>query len=217
MSCVLEKLFNSKSRVKMLRFFLRNQENWYCLSEIARRNKISAETAKSEIKVFESIGFIAAGKKEDDQNDHSQEEAKEKKQILDKDCKDYYRLNSDFKLLKELEALVFAAGFISKEELANIIDDIGKVKLAVISGVFLGENSPIRHGRNRVDLFLVVDAVDKQKLKNTLQNIEAEIGKEIDYSVLTTEEFGYRRDMYDKFVHDVLDGPREDLINRLKV
>lgn len=207
MSIVLEKLFNSKARVKVLRFFLRNQENCYDLADIARRNKISAETAKGEIKILESIGFAVLCKKDD-----MQEDSKEKKQL--QDC---YKLNPEFKLLKELEALVFAAGFITKEDLTEIINNVGKVKLAVISGVFLGENSPIRHGRNRVDLFLVVDTVDKSKLKSALQNIEAEIGKEIDYSVLTAEEFSYRRDMYDKFVHDILDGPREDLINKLKV
>jgi len=210
MSHILEKLFNSKSRVKTLRFFLRNQDKTYGVSEVARRNKIPYESAKSEIKLLESIGFISIAQKDD-----CQEDIKTKKASSGKSS--YFKLNPGFKLLKELEALVFAAGFITKEELTEIINNVGKVKLAVISGVFLGENSPIRHGRNRVDLFLVVDTVDKSKLKSALQNIEAEIGKEIDYSVLTTEEFGYRRDMYDKFVHDILDGPREDLINRLKV
>lgn len=210
MSHILEKLFNSKSRIKMIRFFTRNQDAAYEAADIARRNKLSHETAKNEIKLLESIGFVSIAKKDDIQAEPGAKKPVSSKEIC-------YKLNPEFKLLKELEALVFAAGFITKEELTEIIDGVGKVKLAVISGVFLGENSPIRHGRNRVDLFLVVDTVDKSKLKNALQNIEAEIGKEIDYSVLTTEEFSYRRDMYDKFVHDVLDGPREDLINKLKV
>lgn len=202
---VLERLFGSKSRVKILRFFLRNPELGFDLPEIARRTKVPGNSAKSEIQLLESVEFLIGVKKED---------AKAKKTYQMKDL--IFRLNPDFKLMKELESLVFAAGFIGKDELTDIINGVGKVKLAIISGVFLG-NGKFSGKHSKIDLFLVVDVVDKSKLKIALQSIEAEIGKEIDYSLLTTEEFTYRKDMYDKFVHDILEGPREDLINKLRV
>lgn len=202
---VLERLFGSKSRVKILRFFLKNPELGFDLPEIARRTKVPGNSAKSEIQLLEFVEFLIGVKKED---------AKAKKTYQMKDL--IFRLNPDFKLMKELESLVFAAGFIGKDELTDIINSVGKVKLAIISGVFLG-NGKFSGKHSKIDLFLVVDVVDKSKLKIALQSIEAEIGKEIDYSLLTTEEFTYRKDMYDKFVHDILEGQREDLINKLRV
>lgn len=206
MTQVLEKLFNSKTRVRILRFFLRNASQFFDMEEISKRTKLSLNIVKSEIKTLESIEFIKSEKKADNK---AQKQNQQK--IV---C---HSLNLSFKLFKELEALVFGAGFINKEELAEILSKVGKVRFAAVSGVFLNAKEPSRQGYNRVDLFLIADAIDKTKLKAALQNIEAEIGKEIVYSVLSTEEFNYRKDMYDKFVYDILEGPREDLINKMKL
>lgn len=199
---MLEKLFNSKTRVRTLRFFLRNSSQSFDVEEIGKRTKLSLNIVKDEIKTLESIEFIKSERKADSKS--------QKKTV-------FYSINASFKLLRELEALVFGAGFVNKEELTDMLVKVGKVRFAAVSGVFLSAKELSRQGHNRVDLFLIADAIDKTKLKAALQNMEAEIGKEIIYSVLSTEEFNYRKDMYDKFVYDILEGPREDLINKMKI
>ena len=88
---------------------------------------------------------------------------------------------------------------------------IGRVKLVILSGVFINaENS-------RADLLVVGDNLKKRKLAKFLKNLEADVGKEIDYVVLETEDFKYRYDMFDRFLRDVLEKPHEKLINKLRI
>ena len=88
---------------------------------------------------------------------------------------------------------------------------LGRVKLAVLSGIFMDENS----GARRVDLLIVGDAISERKIKNFIKSLEAESGTEISYALLDTEEFIYRHKMFDKFVHDILEKPHEKIINKI--
>ncbi len=214
---VLEQLFDSKARVRILRFFLRNSDHFFDMQEIAKRTRVAPSTLRKEMKILQLIEFIV--RKEQEVEKVSVTNAKTKKKPAKKMIKsEVFGLNESFRLLKDLRGLVFGEGFVDKDELESIINKIGKVKFATVSGVFLSSDKEMpRQGRNRVDLFVVADDVEKTKLKIALQSIEAEIGKEVVYSVLSLDEFNYRRDMFDKFVYDVLDGPREDIINKVRV
>jgi len=210
---VLDQLFSSKARVRILRFFLRNSDHFFDMQEIAKRTKVAPVTLKKEIKLLQSIEFIFIKETE-----NSSKQSKTKKGQRKSSKNIAFGLNESFKLLKDLRGLVFGEGFVDQDELESIINKIGKVKFATVSGVFLNSDKEMsRQGRNRVDLFIVVDDVEKSKLKTALQSIEAEIGKEVIYSVLSIDEFNYRRDMFDKFVYDILDSPREDIINKIRV
>ena len=210
---VLDQLFNSKARVRLLRFFLRNSDHFFDMKEIAKRTKVASSTLNKEIKLLQSIEFIFEKETE------STSVKSKKRKVQRRSSKNVvFGLNESFKLLKDLRGLVFGEGFVDQDELESIIGKIGKVKFATVSGVFLSSDKEMsRQGRNRVDLFIVVDDVEKTKLKTALQSIEAEIGKEVVYSVLSVDEFNYRRDMFDKFVYDILDSPREDIINKIRV
>ena len=87
--------------------------------------------------------------------------------------------------------------------------------MVILSGIFLdAENS-------RVDMLIVADNVNnsekQRKVSQFFRDLEAEVGKEIDYVLLTTEEFKYRHNMFDRFILDVLEKPHEKLINKLKI
>ena len=88
---------------------------------------------------------------------------------------------------------------------------MGKVKLAVISGVFIqSENS-------RTDLLIVADGIQKRKLDRFLAKTESEIGRTIHHTVMETEEFQYRMDMYDRFLRDILEYPHQKIINKFNI
>jgi hypothetical protein len=61
-------------------------------------------------------------------------------------------------------------------------------------------------------LLVVGDELSKAKLKHLLESMEAEVGKEINYSVMSSEEFKYRTDMLDKFIMEFLEGPYEEIV-----
>jgi len=83
--------------------------------------------------------------------------------------------------------------------------------LTILSGIFINEEN------SRVDLFIVGDSIKKRKLFVFLRDLEAEVGKEIDYVVFSTADFNYRYDMFDRFIRDVLEKPHEKLINKLRI
>lgn len=128
--------------------------------------------------------------------------------------KPLYTLNTDFGSFFELRDLILKSLPAEKDTMTERINKLGKVKLAVISGVFMNKenNDPYIP-----DLLIVGDDLDKRKLRSFLKAIEAEIGKEIKFVILDKEEFQYRLAMFDRFIRVLLESPHEKLINRLGI
>lgn len=125
-----------------------------------------------------------------------------------------YALNSNFEFFFELKTLILKSSPAEKNHLIKRISGLGRVKLAVVSGIFL--NSADTVGFNSVtDLFIVGDDIEKKRLVFFLRALEAEVGKEIKFSLMDKEEFEYRYGMFDRFVRVLLDGPHEKIINKL--
>lgn len=194
---ILEQLFDSPIKVKLLKLFLRNATKRYLMPDIIRKTQGSKGTVVKQIKGLESIGFLTA----------KRIKANKKKGIIGGL---YFAVNPSFDFYDELQSLVLKSSPTSKEKMLKRLMKIGRIKLALIGGVFLNcENY-------RVDLFLVGDDLSQKKLKTFLADMEAEVGKEIEYAAMETKEFDYRFHMFDRFVRDILEKPHEKLLNRLK-
>ena len=70
---------------------------------------------------------------------------------------------------------------------------------------------------SHADLLVVGDKIKSAKFDRFLKELEAEVGREINCALMTTKEFYYRYNMYDRFVRDILDFKHEKLINKLKI
>ena len=58
MSKTLETLFQSKARVKLLKFLFRNNGNGFAVSDISKRIRERPEVVRREIKSLSTIGLI---------------------------------------------------------------------------------------------------------------------------------------------------------------
>lgn len=188
MSEVLESLFGSKARARILRFFLLNAGEEYQLSGIARKNMLRKQEARREINNFKKIKFII-------------ERAKKGKK--------FYTINTEFSFYPELRNLVVKSNIYPQCKSLEKVKNIGAVKLAIVSGVFL--NYP----KSKADMILVVDDIIRSKLKNLMNSLEAEIGKEINYVLMNSEELKYRLNMTDRFLLEFLRGPHDEVINKV--
>jgi hypothetical protein len=94
---------------------------------------------------------------------------------------------------------------------------LGRVKLAVISGIFIAENSGPDIYDTVAVLFIVGDDVSNNKLSAFLTALEAEVGKEIKFTLMDKDEFQYRYGMFDRFIRVILEGPHEKIINKLGI
>lgn len=196
---ILEKIFDSPIKVRLLKLFLRNPNDIFKLAEISEKTQFKQRLVKKQVFGLEEIGFLKKKK------------IKSKKKGGGKEPGTYYYVNSSFDFYAELRNLVLKSSPASIEKFFKYIKQLGRVKLAVLAGVFMNEDN------SRLDLFIVGDGIATRKLNNFLKNLEAEVGKAIDYSVMTTDDFNYRFSMFDRFILDVLEKPHRKLINKLRI
>ncbi len=206
-SGILEKLFGSSARIKIIRLFLLNPDAFFAPKEISRRSKVVLGLVRREISLLNKIDFIRQKTEKVDKviklKNGKIKNKKKKIQGL--------KLNESFPFLHALKNLVLNAAPINKEEMVKALKKSGRIKLIILSGIFIQSDD------SRVDLLLVGDTIKKNALEKILGNIEAEIGKELTYSVFGTKVFLLRMGMYDRFVYDILDYPHEKIFNSLDI
>lgn len=127
----------------------------------------------------------------------------------------YYALNPEFEFFGELRNLILKSSPAEKDKMIRKMTSLGRIKLAIISGIFLNNKDSIDTQDSEVDLFIVGDDIDKNKLRIFLKSLEAEVGKELRFGLMDKDEFEYRYGMFDRFVRVLLEGPHEKLINKL--
>ncbi|MEK7596129.1 MAG: hypothetical protein AAB564_01080 [Patescibacteria group bacterium] len=188
---VLDKLFGSSVRLKIIRFFMLHPEEIFSGKEAAKRVRSSAAAARREMALLKNINFIVFEKR--------------------KKKTEGAKLNPLFPFHDALKRLVLDSFSVSREEILRKIKKMGRIKLIIISGIFLQDKE------SRLDMLVVGDGVKKGSMERVLKWLEAEMGKELNYALLSEKEFLYRLEMYDKFVRDILDRPHEKLLNKLGV
>lgn len=188
MTDVLTALFGSKARVRVLRLFLLNTETAFTTAEIAERTQVSSTDVQKEMRVFERIGFVKVRR------------VKGKK---------YYCANEDFELRDDLMTLLTRATVTPECQSLAQVDKIGEVHLVLASGIFLN------YTKARADLFIVANDVSRSRLTKWVRSVEAETGREVSYVLLTMDEYKYRVNMTDRFLQDFLQGPYDEVINKM--
>jgi len=193
MSDTLQKLFGGASRLKLLRLFLFNPKLTFTVKEAAERAQIKPAEARREFAMFAQIGLIKKGRR-------GAPAAGAR-----------YQLASDFEYTLGLQNLLLNTAHQSGE-LYNRIRRTGSIKFMVIAGVLSGEWE-----ESRLDLFVVGERLNDRKLKEQVKKIESELGKELRYAALSTDQFFYRLQMNDHLVKDVFDYPHTIVHDKLNI
>ena len=126
-----------------------------------------------------------------------------------------YMLDPGFEFFGELKSLILKSSPAEKDKMIKRILGLGRIRLAIISGIFLSNRDSMGTIDSEVDLFIVGDDIDKDKLRTFLKALEAEVGKELKFGLMEKDEFEYRHGMFDRFVRVLLEGPHEKLINKI--
>ena len=128
-----------------------------------------------------------------------------------------YSLDPDFEFFGELRNLILKSSPAEKDKMIKKILGLGRIKLAVVSGIFMAENGGLDIYDTVADLFIVGDDISKKKLRAFLTALEAEVGKEVKFTLMDKDEFQYRYGMFDRFIRVLLEGPHEKIINKLGI
>ncbi len=122
--------------------------------------------------------------------------------------KKYYIINLRYHLYPQLEESFKKNKVKYKDELFEAVKNLGKVKAAFLSGIFTG------YSGLPVDV-LIVGRVNLKKLDTFLKSAKKLMGQEINYSVMTAQEFQQRRNTFDKFIKDIFDYRHLVVVDRL--
>lgn len=200
---LVEKIFESAVRAKILKLFLMNPDAHFTAENVAGLAKVRPQRFSGEIRRLLKLGIVkTVQEKVAPASPNGRTRAAYAKVFF---------VNKNFPLFPELRMLMIKSAPHAKGQLSSKIKRLGNIKLAVLAGVF------IDNPNSRADMLLVGDSFNKTRMKSFIQWLESEVGKELNYVVMSSQEFKYRMDMYDRFVRDILEFSHETVINKLGV
>ena len=202
---LLARLLGGTDRVKIMRLFLHNEDTVFSLHDIVEKTKSKSIVVRKELTSLAGIGFIEKKKSKTYVSSGTGKKSSSKvKEITG------FKLNFDFPHNQALKDLLFDFQLLDKKELAARFKLIGRIKLFIVSGVFIGET------KSRVDILIVGESIKRPKAEKVIELLSAELGREVIYAIMDTEEYEYRFKMYDKFLRDIVDTPHDKVIDKLK-
>lgn len=213
MDNILEKLFESTPKIRVLRLLMQNSDQQFSLEQISSRAQVKPGQCRKELDKLLKIKLaktkIVITKEKIVKKGKNKK--KNLKYIIKTRKTQVFWVNREFEIYRELRELIAKSSVASHSRILKQLKKIGRVKLAILSGVL------INHENSRTDILIVGDDITKRKLENFLANTESELGKSIQYTLMETDEFKYRLGMYDRFLRDILEYPHEKLINKLDI
>lgn len=189
---MIDALFGSKTRVKLLHLFLNNPGKAFYVREITRLIDEQINSVRRELSNMLEVGIITSDSA---------------------DNKLYYEINQRYEYYVPFRAIFADERIESVVESGaatatwhEMITGLPGVRLALLAGVL------VKGSGSAVDLLLVGD-IAATKLKNAIKQIEKTEARELNYSVLSYDEFYYRLSVRDKFITEILNGKHTVLLD----
>lgn len=202
---MIEQLFGSKTRVKLLQLFYSSPNRSFYVREITRKIDEQINSVRRELSNLLNIGIITS------ENTNNRL---------------YYEVNQKFEYYKPLQEIfgggvkktapkkaasgTATAAAAEDATTENDLKAIGHIELALYTGQFTRDNTA------GVD-FLVVGDVNRNALKKYVDQLEAKEGKSLRYAVMSLADFKYRRTINDRFAVGIDNAKKQILVDEHKL
>ena len=179
---MIDALFGSKTRVKLLHLFLNNPGRAFYVREITRKIDEQINSVRRELANMLSIGII----KSENSNNRL-----------------YYEINQEYPHFAPLHQIFAdsgvsdAVGVADANDWSKRLKPLGDVRVVIFSGKLV-------HGSTSDVDVLIAGTVNKTQLKKFIGELEEEENKSLNYSVMDYESFYYRLSIKDRFVTTLL-------------
>ncbi len=203
---MVEQLFGSKTRVKLLRLFYGNPNRSFYVREITRKIDEQINSVRRELANLLNIGIIVS-----DSTNHRL----------------YYEVNQKYDYYAPL-LTIFGEG--GSEEAAAPVEDakqgdsptkpaktvtnsdatlksLGNLEVVFYTGQFT------RDERSGIDI-LVVGEVNQNALNKYIAELEVKEGKDIRFVLMPLSEFEYRRQIRDRFITTALESKKQVILDK---
>jgi len=192
---LLEDIIISRVRVKILSLFLNHPGAIFHVRDIVRRVGEEINAVRRELAHLEKAGMVS---KEPRAN------------------RLFYTFRKDYALYYDFLELIGKTTGLGWDLIKNKAK-LGRIKYAMLSGRFL--RGLTKKDANSVDL-LVIGTIALLELSQLVKAEEVRRERELNYTVMTEEEFNFRKRRRDPFVLSILAGSRvmiigdeEELVN----
>jgi uncharacterized protein YfkK (UPF0435 family) len=183
---MIDTLFGSKTRVKLLYLFLNNPGRAFYVREITRRVDEQINSVRRELANMLNVGVIKSDSV---------------------DNKLYYEVDTDYMHYEPLHKIFsdtstpseISSEVVSTTDWSKRVKQLSGVKALVLSGTY------VTGARSKVDI-LIVGNVPKAKLKKFIKDLEEDEHRTISYATLKYDDFYYRLSLKDRFVSEIIDG-----------
>lgn len=197
---MIDALFGSKTRVKLLHLFLNNPGQPFYVREITRKIDEQINSVRRELSNMLEVGIITS-----DSSDN----------------KLYYQVNQRYEYFMPLRAIFgdlkndsSNASPVSMDSIVReyvpIVQATAGLRLVVFAGIL------VRGSSSSVDV-LLVGSIVAPKAKALIKMVEKAEGRDINYSVLSYDEFYYRLSVRDKFITEILSSKYTVIVDKDKV
>ncbi|MBR2998186.1 transcriptional regulator [Candidatus Saccharibacteria bacterium] len=189
-----EKLFGSKTRAKLLRLFFENPSKSFYVREMTRVIEEQINSVRRELLNLESIGII-------------------KNETFDN--KVYYSANNKHPFFRPMIE-IFAKKIDTTRDDAikeSTWEDFCRPVKNYLKGLIVTNRLP---GQDGVDLLIIGNDKTK-KLTRWAEVIEKKQGKPINYVIMSTEDFTYRKNVHDRFIAEIMEMEISEIIDPEKL
>ena len=226
---MLGKLFGSNTRVKILKLFLLHPEEKYYIRQLARGLKSQVNSVRRELENLEEFGLLVSNTGIGEENifQQSLEEKKSLEKLLRGEIvnaapkkvemasasggeKKYYQANKNFVLFEEIKALIVKSQVLYEKDFIKKLNKLGSPKLFILTGVF------VNNTHSPTDMF-IVGRINKDRLAKVIKDLEKEMGRQINYTLLDMKEFKYRKDITDVFLYSILEGSKIVVVDEIGI
>ncbi len=177
----ISKIFHSQTRKELFRLYFTNPDQKYYLRELERQLSIPVSMIRAELLRLEKDGIFYSSRQGN---------------------LTYYALNRSYPLFEELKSIVFKTIGI-QGELKNILSPMKGIEAALIYGSFARKQET---AQSDIDI-LIIGTLEQSTLPGRIRKLENKIQREINYTVLTPEEFRGKIKEKGSFLEQVMKNP----------
>lgn len=177
---MLEHLFGSTTRAKLLAIFFSHPDQAYFTREVTRKIRGHLTAVRRELENLTTFGILreaGVGRKK------------------------FYRVNVGFVLFPELKSVLFKAQVLIELDLMRRLNALGTMHAVVLTGFFAADD------HSPTDIF-IIGKLNRRRLARLLANIQRELDHPVRYTLMNKKEYEFRLDFADRFLYSILEGKK---------
>lgn len=182
---MLEELFGSKTRSKLLFLFLHKPNEHFYVREITRLINERLNSVRRELANLEKFGLIVS------QSDNQ---------------KRYYFINQAWPIYKELSDLIIGAKKLKFQNIGQDFSKLKELKKVILTGRFTEQDVSID--------VLLVGEISEKNISKLVTELESLLDEQLRYALMTEKEFKQRQELTDRFIYNIINNPKIVLFDK---